>query len=539
MNRKRLEGHDRGHDTRSLSSPTTGVRKAGSGITGFRQTASTVATPAVVMAEAQERATNSIRMSSVVLLSSLAWWLPGEAQAGCDATVSATAVKLAQGSAAGSETVLHVALESFDIDPAFAATFQPALTEALSLDSPQATAAAMTTALRELCRAFAGTRGLAVAPPAAVLDPAAKALAPTGNSRTKAVPATAAAIASLKKLAHGLDTSAPEQEGAGQHSWLTRSPHDRTREQIELDVVEAQATLAAVKLNRASNDPNTNDDDVVKATALYTQAEQNALLLLPSYGLFVGPSYTQNSAGGFDVGIEAYTRWDSGRFYYDGCGAGCTSGIAIGRGWYRGYFDASFQDTDATPKTTGSAGDGGAGEGDGNGGDGQTEEFDIFGRDKGRLRVNAGVHWHPFAGLGEASDWMGVAAGLGFTAPQVTGDSNDGLNRGGIRWFAGLHSVTRYRYGLGELTLGYAKDKFWNIPCAEDPAQALVGCGDFSDRYFVEGMFNLVNAEATDWSLIGKISADLPTKSGGESDVVVSVMLRRDLNGDFTRLAGK
>jgi hypothetical protein len=114
--------------------------------------------------------------------------------------------------------------------------------------------------------------------------------------------------------------------------------------------------------------------------------------------------------------------------------------------------------------------------------------------------------------------------------------AGDTLNRGGVRWFAGLHSVTRYRYGLGELTLGYANDKFWKTTCHEDPAQALAGCGDFSDRYFLEGLFNLVNPEATDWSLIGKISADIPTGSGGESDVVISVMLRRDLSGYFTKL---
>jgi hypothetical protein len=497
---------------------------------------------------------SSIRIGGVALVGSVLSCIPLEAVAGCDATVSATAIQLARQAAVGDETAISVALESFEIAPAFADAFRPALTQALRAEAPQDAAAAMTLTLRQMCNAFAGNAGVAPLVPAAV----SATMVDLGKRRAS----TADALERIKEMANDLDATAPpgnlqaddakdsvspnangesnadrEQESARPRKtlhWLARPSQNRTRQQIELSVLEAKASLDTVTRNREANDPSTDDADVTKAKALFTQAEQNALLLLPSYGLFVGPNYTQNSVGGFDVGIEAYGRWDSGRYFYGRCDPDCSESGLLGPGWYRGFFDATFQDTDVTDKSTEVPDAGGGGEdGDGAGGD----EIDIFGRDKGRLRLNAGVHWHPFVGLGEASDWLGLVGGVGFTAPQVTG-GGDALNRGGVRWFTGIHSVTRYRHGLGELSLGYAKDRFWNTKCAEDPAQAIAGCGDFSSRYFIEGMFNLVNAEATDWSLIGKISADIPTRSGGESDVVVSVMLRRDLSGYFNNLAG-
>jgi hypothetical protein len=252
------------------------------------------------------------------------------------------------------------------------------------------------------------------------------------------------------------------------------------------------------------------------------QAQREAMLVLPAYGLYVGPTFLQKPNGGFQEAFELSARFDTGRFDYSSCrGPNADCGTAANPrapgGWFRGFFEANYRSSDIT---------------DGEENDDGPDPDGFFSRDDGRIRANAGVQWHF---LNRYTDALGLAAGIGFTSPIGDNDGNvdNDYERGGGRLFAGLHSHVNYRFGIGELFLGMANDEYWDVECPEPTPPALrpAYCGDFSKRYVAEGSFTLANETASDWSLIGKVSADMPTDSKGRSDVAVSVLLRKDLDG--------
>jgi hypothetical protein len=297
-------------------------------------------------------------------------------------------------------------------------------------------------------------------------------------------------------------------------------PVAESRDQVERNLYLAHEAYLELKA-RARDDASLNPELKDAEFGLH-QAQREAMLVLPAYGLYVGPTFLQKPNGGFQEAFELSARFDTGRFDYATCSGSNFScgGIDQPRtpgGWFRGFFDANYRSSDIT---------------DGEENDDGPDPDGFFSRDDGRIRVNAGAQWHF---LNRYTDALGLAAGIGFTSP--IGD-NDGVTendyeRGGGRVFAGVHSHVNYRFGVGELLLGMANDEYWDVECPAPTPPALkpAYCGDYSKRYIVEGSFTLANETASDWSLIGKVSADIPTDSTGRSDVAVSVLLRRDLDG--------
>lgn len=482
-----------------------------------------------------------------------ALFAPTTARAGCDGTVSATALGLA----ASEDDKLKIALESFGIDSSLTELFRPALQTSLA----NSDAAAMTNQLRGLCHAFAGNA------PAAT--PAAQAIASSGTSQPPPAARSEQRRQELKRLQctpylinpsgkldrrdecdpqvgtdadrkivadalnPGHKKEAEEKANAAakrafpareDREWLPQPT--KTREEIERRLAEAHQDYLKISREAETNAALKNDAEQAKLALM--QSERDGRLVLPSYGLYVGPSFLLKPGGGFQEAFELSTHYDTGRFTYMSCpGFGnppkdgaCTDGERFPGGWLRGFLDLTYRSSDITDDESND----------------QTPDPDgYFGRDDGRVRVNLGGQWHF---MNQYADALGVAAGVGFTAPigdHDTDPAND-YQRGAARWFIGLHSLTNYRVGVGELMLGYANDRYWDVRCpaATPPAVQPGYCGDFRSRYFAEGLFTLAKEDASDWSVIGRLSADIPTDSDGQADVAISVLLRRDLDAFLT-----
>jgi hypothetical protein len=460
---------------------------------------------------------------------------------GCDAVVSVTAIRLALASNQPQQAVRDVATESFGIDSAAQAFLTPLIDAAHAQhgDDPAALADAIARSLGGACTAFASHKGLA----APVVAPIAAAAPP--SSASPGVPGIVSGDDLLEKLMQNAQRTsargkeipsegAPEKDdaaGAGTEDAQGGEPlrrtmvADLTQSELRKNLINSYQTYETMKDQFEHKAAGVSKEQVDAAADALEQAEQNALLTLPNYGLYVGPAFVQDSEGGFAPRAEFYAKFDSGRLHYDICelmqsGRGkCSGDNEAIDGWLRGFFDIDYISKDTneegeapaeTPATL------------------AADPLDVFGRDDGRIQVNAGVQWHPFEFV---TDLVGFSAGVGLTAPQEDGDDSreEGVRRGRTRWFAGLHSQTTYRFGIGEVFLGVAKDQYYDVRCSTDNVP--VGCGDFSQRYLAEGTFALANDKATDWSLVGKVSADFPRDHDGESDVTVSVLLRKDLDG--------
>jgi hypothetical protein len=347
-----------------------------------------------------------------------------------------------------------------------------------------------------------------------VRDSVARALAETGErSDGEAVPADDEEV--QRQAQEVADRVLIERND---QYWLP--PIAASRDQVERNLYLAHEAYLELKA-RARDDASLNAE-LKDAEFGLQQAQREAMLVLPAYGLYVGPTFLQKPNGGFQEAFELSARFDTGRFDYQTCSGsnfdcGSIDQPRVPGGWFRGFVEANYRSSDIT---------------DGEENDDGPDPDGFFSRDDGRIRANAGVQWHF---LNRYTDALGVAAGIGFTSPVGDNDGNaeNDYERGGGRVFAGLHSHVNYRFGIGELFLGMADDEYWDVECPEPTPPALkpAYCGDFSKRYVAEGSFTLANETASDWSLIGKVSADMPTDSKGRSDVSVSVLLRRDLDG--------
>ena len=476
------------------------------------------------------------------------------AQPGCDAVISPTAIGLALNSQSPRDAVRAVATESFGIAPSAQGFFVPLIDAAYAQhpNDPAALAAAIARALGGICAAFGGG-GAPPQPPAMAALPVTTTPTPPesgqkmvddllrneqrSSARGKNIAATEGTPSGdtppTEPPAQNAGDGSNKNPPAGDADSSTRRTmvSDLSQSELRKNLVASYQTYEKIKDAFERKDPEVSKAQVDEAADALERIEQNALLTLPNYGLYIGPSFVQDSEGGFDPRAEFYARFDSGRMHYDVCtlvkpgSAPCSGEDAAIDGWFRGFFDVDYVTKDLnedaeTPAETPAAL--------------VADPLDVLGRDNGRIRVDAGLQWHPFA---FATDLVGFAAGVGLTAPQEDGDDSreEGLRRGRTRWFAGLHSQTTYRFGVGELFLGVGKDQFYDIRCSAENTP--LGCGDFSKRYLAEGTFALANDKATDWSLVGKVSADFPRDHDGESDVTISVLLRKDLDGFLTGLA--
>lgn len=469
-----------------------------------------------------------------------------EATPTCDSIVSPTAMRMALASANPAESVELVTLESFGIDPAMRPVFRMLFAQEMSTNGNDAAAlaTALTASMSGLCRSFHGGKTPVVAPIViAPSEPRTMPPQPTVREDQNTILEAKARTVSTGRFPNGTasqngapDPTQPETPGpadpanppkgetpkAPDCSKLapgvleTACPRtmieDLGQSRIRESVMNAQHAYVRLRDRLKRQNEGVTEEMVEKAAKDLQEVEQNALLILPNYGLYFGPAFALDSEGGFQPRAEFYAKFDSGRMFYPSpfrlLGENEETGEASG--WARGYFDLTYltKDTEQADDTPG--------------------DLDLFGRDNGRLRFNAGLQLHPFEQYG---DWIGFEAGVGMTVPQEDGDAEreTGRRAGRTRWFAGLHSQTTYRFGIGEVFLGIADDRFYDVTCggtATAPA-----CGDFSKRYIAEGLFTLADNAASDWSVIGKVTADLPRDHEGDSDVVISVLLRRDLDG--------
>lgn len=464
----------------------------------------------------------------------------------CQASISPTAVRLALAQTQGDQVLTDITLESFGLGADQSHTLAMLIQSQIRDNKTDASklAASLTQTMSDLCLVFQGA------------SPAGARLAkdePSPERKQRPLPRRSSKDEELQKIERAVamtdpaglvapsDTKpGPTSGDGGSDTDTGEEPatdpcadmkpgdlnpqcertriSDLTTPAVRNNVVTARQAYEELVRRLRDKDPEVTPEDVERAANRLQDAERNGLLVLPNYGLFVGPAFTLDSEGGFQPRAEFYAKFDSGRLFYRNPIKALNHVIKqdtpnpdqVASGWVRGYFDASYITEDNTESEQ------------------PADSLDLFGRDNGRMRVNAGVQWHPMSQYG---DWLGLQAGVGLTVPQEDGDTDrtTGKRAGRTRWFAGLHSQTTYRYGIGEVFLGLGDDRFYDIACVGE-LQA-PSCGDFSHRYLAEGTFTLADNTGSDWSVVGKITADIPRDHEGNSDIILSVLLRRDLDG--------
>ena len=148
---------------------------------------------------------------------------------------------------------------------------------------------------------------------------------------------------------------------------------------------------------------------------------------------------------------------------------------------------------------------------------------DVF-KSKGRFSIREIYRGH-------FSDWAGLEAGVGVTGPIRDSSPTTGIEP---RVNIGANFQTLYTDGmLGQLSLGYAHDKYWRyLTGTDDPATTgdeRVLQKDYN-RYYMEGTVLFPNLELGGWRLAGRVSADWPTSGGREGELRASVLFYYPFN---------
>ena len=277
--------------------------------------------------------------------------------------------------------------------------------------------------------------------------------------------------------------------------------------------------------NKVANEAGATGDDVSTIKNYFIAAQQPTAMsdTLASarsarYGLYAGPSYSLRGNGAWTSGSEIVARFESD--VHDADNWMCFAGV-----WCRTVSEFSYRTltpvTPAAPATT-------------NGANARLRtasalatdpapaaEFDPFSASSGIFRYTGGYQLH-------FNDWFGVMGVAGLTALREEDAQNV---RTKPRLGIGAHFQTFYGDGaLGQLFFGYVDDFSWKRVIATDDPAKPKNEHNYA-RWVVDGLFFMPGVDLGGFQLAARVTADAPIDRRGPSDVRVSILLHKDLNG--------
>jgi hypothetical protein len=232
---------------------------------------------------------------------------------------------------------------------------------------------------------------------------------------------------------------------------------------------------------------------------LYSRAISLEARRGPSYGLFAGPSMLMQTDGDWKAGTEILAKFDTESF--------TRGGLCLFQSC-RATTEVSFLSPELKfPKETDSSGV-------------PVDTFDA----NGRFRIREIMRGH-------ITDWFGLEGGVGVTGP--VRDSSP-LTHVEPRINLGTHFQTVYSDGvLGDLSIGYAYDKYWQYLTGTDDSATDVDERKLQkhfNRLYMDGTMLFPNLDLGGWRLAGRVSADWPAGGGSEGELRVSVLFYYPFN---------